>query len=264
MGSAWAYEALTFGGFWAWDPVENSSFVPWLTLVAGVHTHLIAKNAGYSIRSTYFLYLLSFILVLYSTFLTRSGVLGDTSVHSFTEMGLESQLLILIMVFVVLGMGLFGMKYKSIPEPKREESIYSREFWMFIGSLVLLFSAVLIIGATSLPVFNKVAELFNPGYEGLVIQDPVEHYNKYQIWIAVFITILSGITVFLRYRSSEIKAMARKKLYINLGTSFILAAVTFIALSSWLVLGMWQYKVLGFLCLFTVFSNAIYLINITF
>jgi len=264
MGSAWAYEALTFGGFWAWDPVENASFVPWLTLVAGVHTHLIAKNAGYSIRSTYFLYLISFILVLYSTFLTRSGVLGDTSVHSFTEMGLEAQLFILIVAFAAMGLGLFIKKYKSIPEPKREESIYSREFWMFIGSLVLLFSAVLIIGATSLPVFNKVVELFNPGYEGLVIKDPIDHYNKYQIWIAVFVSILSGFTVFLRYRSSSIKGMAQKKLMTNLGISVVLSILTYFALASWIDLNMWQFKVLGFLCLFTIYSNVIYLIRTIF
>ncbi|MDX1910447.1 MAG: cytochrome c biogenesis protein CcsA, partial [Saprospiraceae bacterium] len=91
MGAAWAYEALSFAGYWAWDPVENTSLVPWLTLVAGLHTNLIARNTGYSIRSTYGFYLLTFILILYSTYLTRSGVLGDTSVHAFTELGLGLQ-----------------------------------------------------------------------------------------------------------------------------------------------------------------------------
>jgi cytochrome c-type biogenesis protein CcmF len=261
MGSAWAYEALTFGGFWAWDPVENSSFVPWLALVAGVHTHLIAKNTGYSIRSTYFLYILSFVLVLYSTFLTRSGVLGDTSVHSFTEMGLETQLLILVGIFTLLGFGLFIAKFKKIPEPKREESIYSREFWMFIGALVLLFSAILIIGATSLPVFNKLVNYFSPGYEGLVIQDPMEHYNKYQIWIGVFVSVLAGSTVFLRYRAQPLKGQALNKFIKRIVISLIGAIVAYALLVQWIDLGFFQYRILAIACFFTVFSNLGYILR---
>src|SRR5436190_21088220 len=83
MGGAWAYEALSFGGFWAWDPVENASLVPWLVLVGAGHVMLIFSKRGRAIISTYILSILSFLLVLYSTFLTRSGILGDTSVHAF-------------------------------------------------------------------------------------------------------------------------------------------------------------------------------------
>ena len=261
MGGAWAYEALSFGGYWAWDPVENSSFVPWLTLVAGIHTHLIAKNTGYSIRSTYFLYILSFVLVLYSTFLTRSGVLGDTSVHAFTELGLESQLLLLVLSFVVIGFGLFVYNYNKIPEPKREESIYSREFWMFIGSLVLLFSAVLIISSTSLPVYNEIRELFNPDYQGVVINDPIEHYNKYQIWIAIFIGSLSAVGVFLRYKAATISPMARKKLLIAIGTSAGLSILLTILFESILNLYTWQYSLLAFMGFFALTANLFYILK---
>lgn len=261
MGSAWAYEALTFGGFWAWDPVENSSFVPWVALVAGVHVHLIAMNTGYSIRSTYFLYILAFILVIYSTFLTRSGVLGDTSVHAFTEMGLETQLLMFLGLFSLLGFGAFIYNFKSISEPKKEESIYSREFWMFIGSLVLMFSAILIIGATSLPVFNKIVDFFNPGYEGLVIQDPIEHYNKYQIWIASFIGVLSAFGVFLKYRALPFKASHWKKILTPLGFGMGMAVLSVVLLEQWIVLEFFQYRILALLCFFTIYTNLYYLLS---
>jgi len=92
MGGAWAYEALSFGGYWAWDPVENMSLVPWILLVAGIHTHLVARSTGYSIKSTLLFYTSTFIMILYSTFMTRSGILGESSVHAFTELGLETQL----------------------------------------------------------------------------------------------------------------------------------------------------------------------------
>ena len=102
MGGAWAYEALSFGGFWAWDPVENSSLVPWLVLVAGAHLMLINKKKPTALFSTVYLILLSFLLVLYSTFLTKSGVLGDTSVHSFVDSGILPQLLTYLLSFVLL------------------------------------------------------------------------------------------------------------------------------------------------------------------
>jgi cytochrome c-type biogenesis protein CcmF len=88
MGAAWAYESLNFGGYWAWDPVENASLVPWLVLVAGIHTLLIYRHTGNALRTTYLFFTLCFLLVLYSTYLTRSGDLQDTSVHAFTGEGI--------------------------------------------------------------------------------------------------------------------------------------------------------------------------------
>ena len=78
MGSFWAYEALNFGGFWAWDPVENASLIPWLTLIGAVHVIIAFKNTGHAFFTSIVLVLVSFILVLYASFLTRSGILGET------------------------------------------------------------------------------------------------------------------------------------------------------------------------------------------
>ena len=103
MGAAWAYESLTFGGYWAWDPVENASLVPWLVLIAGLHTQVIYNSTGHSLRATYLFLILSFIMVLYATYLTRSGKLGDTSVHAFVESGMDFQLLSFIFVFLSSG-----------------------------------------------------------------------------------------------------------------------------------------------------------------
>jgi cytochrome c-type biogenesis protein CcmF len=99
MGGAWAYESLSFGGYWAWDPVENASLVPWLVLVAGIHTLLIYKSTGRSLQTSFFLIALSFILIVYSTFLTRSGILGETSVHSFADLGMNAQLYLFLYAF---------------------------------------------------------------------------------------------------------------------------------------------------------------------
>jgi hypothetical protein len=156
MGGRWAYESLNFGGYWAWDPVENASMVPWLTLIGGIHTLLIYKHTGHSLRATHFLFLITFNLVLYSTFLTRSGVLGDTSVHAFTDLGMNFQLLAFLFVFLIPSFVFYAIRYKSIPHIVKEEQTSSREFWMFIGSLIFFLTALFITIATSLPVINKI------------------------------------------------------------------------------------------------------------
>lgn len=102
MGGWWAYESLSFGGYWAWDPVENASLLPWLIMAASVHLLIISKNTGRHLFTSHFLSQLSFLLVLYATFLTRSGVLGDASVHSFTDLGLSGQLLLFIFLFIAV------------------------------------------------------------------------------------------------------------------------------------------------------------------
>src|SRR5699024_9714717 len=99
MGSFWAYEALNFGGFWAWDPVENASIIPWFTLIAAVHVLIAYKSSGHSYFTAALLVMISFVLVIYASFLTRSGILGETSVHSFTDLGMFWQLVLFNLIF---------------------------------------------------------------------------------------------------------------------------------------------------------------------
>lgn len=258
MGSFWAYEALTFGGYWAWDPVENGILVPWLILVAGIHTNLIARNTDYSIKATYLFYILTFVLVVYASFLTRSGILGDTSVHAFTNLGLEWQLVAFTVAPLLLGVFGFLYRRKDIPSPEKEEALGHREFWMFIGSLVLLFGGVLIIGSTSLPVYNTIRQIFDPNYIGSVIKDPVPHYDRYQLWIGVFVAALSSFTVFLRY--------GRPVIAKRLATRALVAAALAVGLTLlttlWIDLAIWQHKVMAWAGWLSVVLSLDYIINI--
>lgn len=259
MGGAWAYEALSFGGYWAWDPVENTSLVPWILLVAGIHTNLVARSTGYSIKGTYAFYLLTFIMIVYSTTLTRSGVLGDSSVHAFTEMGLENQLLLFIMSIIGLSLGLFFWRLKAIPAPEKEEKLASREFWMFIGALVLLFSAILITFTTSIPVYNKVANLFGYTPNWSPPNDIVEHYNRYQLWIGVFVSLLSGTAQLMRYRGAN-WAQYKNTFFKHIGISAIIAIILTYLIGKWINLMSWEYIVLSFTALFTILVNLDYII----
>ena len=260
MGGAWAYEALSFGGYWAWDPVENTSLVPWLIMLAGIHTNLIANKTGYSIKSTYLFYILSFLLIVYSTFLTRSGILGDTSVHAFTEMGLEWQLIAFMVTLLGVGIGMYALRARDIPAPKKEEETASKEFWMFIGALVLLFSSVLITVSTSLPVYNKIATYFDASHVPLVINDQEAHHNKYQLWIGVFLGLFSGIAQYLRFREGSFGTY-KKKFLTHTGIAIAISLVLTFLTTLWIKVAAWQYLLLLFSGIFAVVTNVDYLIT---
>ncbi len=209
MGGKWAYESLSFGGYWAWDPVENASLVPWLILIAGIHCMLIYKATGHSLRASYLFAILTFTFVLYSTFLTRTGILGDTSVHAFTEAGKAINIMIglFVLSFFIPMMTLYIINYKKIPTNTKEEETNSREFWMFIGSLVFFLSAMFIITVTSIPVYSKtplLKDLITKIHGGvLAMPENAEFlYNKIMILVAFIIGILSAITQYFKYKST--------------------------------------------------------------
>ena len=205
MGGAWAYEALSFGGFWAWDPVENSSLVPWIVLVGAAHVMVIHKNKGQSLSAAFFLAIASFLLVLYSTFLTRSGILGDASVHAFTDLGMQGQLLVYMAFFIILAIVLWVRAMGGFPKHEAEEHLWSREFWMFIGALVLTLSAFHITIFTSRPVINKIF-----GTDWAASSNEIHVYNMWQLPFAFIITGIMGFGLFLKYKKTDGNDLVRK------------------------------------------------------
>jgi cytochrome c-type biogenesis protein CcmF len=199
MGSFWAYESLNFGGFWAWDPVENASVIPWLTLIGAVHVLIVYKNSGHAYFTATFLVLISFVLVLYASFLTRSGILGETSVHAFTDLGMFWHLVVDVIIFLSITIYLLVSRWKELPITKKDEETYSREFWMFVGAVFLGLSCFHLVIVTSIPVWNEMfgTKLAPPA-------DPVKHYNIIQASFAVVVTLLTGFTQFLKYKKTDI------------------------------------------------------------
>ena len=198
MGAFWAYESLSFGGFWAWDPVENASIIPWLILVGAVHVMIVYKNTGHSYITSTILVLASFILVLYASFLTRSGILGETSVHSFTDAGLFWHLVFDVVLFLLIAVVMLVIRWKELPKTTKDEETYSREFWMFVGAIFLCLSCFHLVVVSSIPVWNAIfgTKLAPPS-------DPVKHYNIVQASFAVVVTLLTGFTQFLKYKKTD-------------------------------------------------------------
>ncbi len=203
MGGYWAYETLNFGGYWNWDPVENAVYVPWLILIASIHTMTIYKNSKTALKSAIILSIAVFVLILYSTFLTRSGILGDASVHSFTDLGLSGQLLIYLLFFTVAAIILSAIRWKEIPSSAKESSVYSREFWIFLGAATLCLSGFQVIIPTSFPVINAVASWFGADLRLAVPGEQAQYYSKFQLWFAVAIALLSGTGQFFWWTKME-------------------------------------------------------------
>src|SRR5690554_207395 len=207
MGAYWAYVTLNFGGYWNWDPVENAVYVPWLILVAAIHTMITFKKSSTALKTSIVLVIASFILVLYATFLVRSGVLGDSSVHSFTDLGLSGQLLIYMLFFLVIAVFLAIKSWKHIPTSEREASVYSREFWIFIGATTLGLMAFQVILPTSIPVYNAFIEIFGGISNMAPPADQVEFYTKFQLWFAVALALLTAVGQFFWWNKMDKKVL---------------------------------------------------------
>jgi cytochrome c-type biogenesis protein CcmF len=160
IGGYWAYITLGWGGFWGWDPVENSSLIPWLFSAGALHTLLIGKKTKSFLKTSFALVIASFILVLYSTFLTRSGVLGDTSVHAFVDPGRSVYILLLVLIgaFALIGLVPFFRNRVSIPSAGVNHNLLSREIALFVGAASLSVLSLFALIGTSSPIITGLLQ----------------------------------------------------------------------------------------------------------
>lgn len=223
MGGFWAYETLGWGGYWGWDPVENSSLVPWLVCLAGIHTILSQRKNGGFVRTNLILGMFCFLMVLYSTFLTRSGVLGDTSVHSFVDPGMLVYwfLIAIIVLFFFLGAGLLVVRWKEIPHARVPHSFYSREFAIFLGATTLVAIALLVALGTSSPI---VTDILN-GKKSAI---DIGYYARTITPLGVVIGFLAGLGQLLWWTRSdrgELLRVLRRPVILSLLTTLVLVVV---------------------------------------
>ncbi len=211
MGGVWAYKVLGWGGYWGWDPVENGSLIPWLANIALVHGLLVQRVTGSLRRTNFFLAVTSYVLVLYASFLTRSGVLADFSVHSFAAnddwripFGLGGFLLGLISMAGLTGYGLLLSRLREIPRAPEPLGAFSRESFMWLGQLVFMLMCALIAVGMSAPLITR---LFGPPSN---VQ--TSYYNLVNAPLAIAMGMLLGIAPLLRWRQHEPEAFLRAAL----------------------------------------------------
>ena len=220
IGGYWAYEVLGWGGYWGWDPVENSSLVPWLILLALIHGLLVQKAKGGLMRTNLFFALLSFVLVLYATFLTRSGILADFSVHSFVDLGISNYLIAVMVMTVGLGFGLFVTRFKGIKSPKIDTSNLNREVALLLSLFVLSAGALFTFVGMSSPILT--------GLVTKASQVDISFYNKVNLPVAIGIALLLGITPFLGWAGESISAFL-KRLSMPLSLTLLACIIAYVA-----------------------------------
>ncbi len=153
LGGWWAYEVLGWGGYWAWDPVENASFLPWLTATAALHSALLVERKGILKGWTATLVLATFLLTILGTFMTRSGVFN--SVHSFTQSAIGPTILVFLAVALLFCVGLLALRVDSLAAEGRLEPGLSRDAMFLVQNLIfVLFTFTVLLGT----VFPLVVE----------------------------------------------------------------------------------------------------------
>ena len=225
LGAYWAYGVLGWGGYWGWDPVENSSLVPWITGIALLHTTLAQRRSMKYLKTNVLLAILSFVLVLYSTFLTRSGILGDASVHSFVDPGASVYwLLIAFMTGVAaLGAGMVYIRRADLVASKTEVVILNRESALGAGAVVLLLSALVILFGTSLPIFSTTR--VEPSF-----------YDSTNIPVVIIMALLIGFSLCVQWRMDDGKHVLRRAWKSLAASSFISAALFALGVQNTVVL----------------------------
>lgn len=250
LGGYWAYVTLSFGGYWAWDPVENASLVPWIFGMAGIHAMLIQKKHASSHKASIIFAILAYVTIVYQTFLTRSGILGDSSVHSFVDLGLYNNLLVFIVVTTGIGVGLLAWRYRELPVPRKESPILSREFMMFSGAMVLFLVGLVIILGTSSPILGR-----------LFVANPTppdqQFYNNWTLPFGVLIAILTVVTQYLWWKRHNAETLSAALI-----PPVLVASAVTIGVVYWVSMTELTYMIYLFSAVFAVAGNGIIMVRL--
>ncbi len=232
IGGYWAYITLGWGGFWGWDPVENSSLIPWLFSAAALHTILVSRRTKSFLKTSFILVIISFALVLYSTFLTRSGVLGDTSVHAFVDPGKSEYIILLLMIgtFLALSLVPFFKNRSSIPSVGVSHNLLSRENALFVGAASLSVLSLFVLVGTSSPIITGLLQ-------GKPTAVDSSYYVTTSLPLGLLIIALIGFAQLVWWDKSD-KKVFRKNLVLPVAAALLtaIAAVLLSVKDVWAIL----------------------------
>jgi len=184
LGGWWAYEVLGWGGYWAWDPVENASFLPWLTATAALHSALLTERKGVLKGWTVTLVLATFLLTILGTFMTRSGVFN--SVHSFTQSAIGPTILVFLALSLVWSVGLLAARIDRLSAEGRLEGSASRDGMFLVNNLLfVLLTFTILIGT----VFPLVVE----ATRGVQMSVGRPYFDRMAVPIGVALLLLMGV-----------------------------------------------------------------------
>ena len=221
LGGYWAYNELGWGGYWAWDPVENSSLMPWLTLTAFIHSSMIQEKRGMLKKWNFLLATSTYILVILGTFITRSGVIS--SVHSFTAENLGPMFFTFLAILILYTVLWFFKRKSYLDTPDKIDSFTSREGGFLYNNLILILMCFTIMWGTLFPILSEA-------WDGNKIYVGASYFNQLNIPIGLVLLFLMGIGPLLSWNyTSQSVLLNRFKLPFSVSS---LAGMGYIIFSS--------------------------------
>src|SRR5829696_6527225 len=201
LGMWWAYVELGWGGYWAWDPVENASFLPWLTMTAFLHSVMIQEKRGMLKRWNLGLIVGTFLLSIFGTFITRSGVIA--SVHSFTQSNVGYFFLAFLVVAAVLSFTLLYTRWPALQADVQLESMLSREAAFLFNNLLLVGIAFSVLWGTLFPILSEAVR-------GTKITVGPPFFNRVNIPLGLLLLALTGIGPLIAWRKASAANLRRQ------------------------------------------------------
>ncbi len=228
LGGWWAYEVLSWGGYWAWDPVENASLMPWLVATAFLHSGIVQQRRGMLQAWNFILVISAFSLTILGTFLTRSGTIN--SVHSFTQSAIGPALLGFLVLTLVSSFVLFSTRADMVATPPRIESLVSREGTFLLNNLLLsVYAFVVLIGTT----YPLLLEAFTGTQVG--VGEPF--FNRLTVPLSFLLLLVMGFGPVTPWRTSQpglLWRRTRTPVLIALATGLVTAGL--VSRNGWVVL----------------------------
>ena len=219
LGAGWAYAVLGWGGYWAWDPVENASLLPWITATAFLHSVMMQEKKGMMKVWNMVLVSATFFLCIFGTFLTRSGVVQ--SVHAFSEGPIGRYFVVFLAIGIAATVYLILNRLDFLKSESTMESVLSRESSFMFNNLILLASCFAVLWGTLFPVITEA-------FMGEKISVDKPFFNRVNIPIAMFLLLLTGVGPLIAWRRSSFESLKRAFAIpagVGLGVSVILFAL---------------------------------------
>ncbi len=242
MGGYWAYRTLGWGGYWGWDPVENASLIPWLLGVVLIHGLYLERQKKRYRRANLVLSCLLYLSVLYGTFLTRSGVLADFSVHSFVDLGISGWLIGLMATFAGISIWLLATRLRQVPTETNEDPVLSRGTFLVLSTIAVGMCTLMVAVGTSAPLLTWFME--NPGQVG------PSFYNRVNLPIALLIAFLLALVPYLTWKGNAASQVLRQ-----IAGASVVALVLTVVLGFFLRIGQPLHLLFVFLAALALLTN---------
>ncbi len=200
LGMHWAYAVLGWGGYWGWDPVENASFMPWLTGTAFLHSVMMQERKGMMKSWNVWLIFSTFLLTLLGTLLTRAGLVS--SVHAFAQSSIGNWFVAFMVIVLAVCIFTYVLQRSHLKSDQHLESLVSRESSFLFNNLVLLAACFVILWGTLFPILSEYVQ-------GSKVTVGPPFYNRVAIPIGIFLLFLTGVGPLLPWRATSLRAIRR-------------------------------------------------------